>query len=331
MTHIEDELLVGDEETRQPRLFPAPSGGRWTVPVATVPDRPLAATSSLALAAHWFDQELTRLGMAANTRKTYVKAVRLLARYLGPSKPLSQIIPDDLHRFQAWVEQRARSPKTAEVKLTAVRRFFLALYEARILPANVAADMYPTKAQTPLPVVLHQAQAERIRRIVAEKAARLDEPDVRPALLVTLLLDMGLRLGEVQRLNFDDIDVSNPLRPVVHVRYSEQRHRAKQRALLAPPALSEVLRRYVQHHPLPPGEKRLLPYSRRILQYWIVRVGEEAQLHRPLSPSMLRWTFAVEQFKAGVDPETLRQRLGLAPRGWRDVEVKLKLLARRPI
>ena len=329
MTH--DEFL--GEKAQQPPLFrfPASKQGRWTVPVAAVPDHPLDAASSLALAAHWFDQELTRLGMADNTRKTYVKAVRLLARYLGPSRTLSQIAPDDLRRFQAWVEQKAQSPKTAEFKLTAVRRFFLALYEAGILPANIAADMYPTKAQTPLPVVLHQAQAERIRRIVAEKAARLDEPDVRPALLITLLLDLGLRLGEVQRLNFDDVDVSNPLRPVVHVRYSEQRHQAKRRTLLAPPALSDLMRRYAQHHPLPPGESRLLPYSRRILQYWVARVGEEASLHRTLTPNTLRWTFAVEQFKSGVDPETLRKRLGLAPRGWRDVEAKLKLLARRPI
>jgi len=306
-------------------------GDRWTVPVVSVPDRPLTAESSLGLALHWFEQEMQRLGMAANTRKTYAKAVSLLVRYLGPSRKLCQVAPDDLRRFQAWVEERARSPKTAELKLTAVRRFFAALYEAGILPVNVAADMYPAKAASPLPVVLHPAQADTVRRIVAGWATRNDDPDVLPALLVTLLLDMGLRIGEAERLHVDDIDLSNPLRPVVHVRYSERRHRAKQRALVGPPALADLIDRYLRHHPLPEGEERLLPWSRRQLQYVVTKVGEAAGLRRPLTPGALRWTCALEQLRAGVDPETLRQRLGLSALGWKDAEVKLRALARQPL
>jgi integrase/recombinase XerD len=308
-----------------PSAAPGRAGGRWTVPLTQVPDRPLEAESSLGLALHWFGQEMQRLGMADNTRRTYAKAVGLLVRYLGRSRPLCQIGTDDLQRFQAWVEERAGSPKTAELKLTAVRRFFTALYEAGILPVNVAGDMYPLKAASPLPVVLHPAQADAVRRCVAAMATRADDPDVLPALLVTLLLDVGLRIGEAERLHPDDVDLSNPLRPVVHVRYADKRHRAKRRALACPPALAELVRR---HHG---GEERLFACSRRQLQYVVARVGAAAGLQRQLTPGTLRWTYALDQFQAGVDPETLRQRLGLSNLGWRDVEVRLRILGRRPL
>lgn len=308
---------------------PRKSGDRWTVPVAQVPGEPLTAESSLGLALHWFAQELERLGYAENTRKTYTKAVSLLARYLGRSRSLSEINPDDLHRFQAWVEERAGSPKTAEVKLTAVRRFFLALYEAEVLPVNVAGDMYPTKAVSPLPVILNPAQADTVRRIAAEQAESSEDPDPLPALLITLLLDMGLRLGEALDLHPDDVDLTNPLRPVIHIRYDDHRHRAKRRALVAPPALATLAKR--QRERLTPQEDQLLDSSRRALQYTVERVGDAAGLRRTLTPSTLRWTYAVDQFRTGLDPDVLRQRLGLSERSWKDTEPRLRKLAQRPL
>lgn len=308
---------------------PRRSGHRWTVPVAQVPGEPLTTESSLGLALHWFAQELERLGYAENTRKTYTKAVSLLTRYLGRSRSLSEISPDDLHRFQAWVEERAGSPKTAEVKLTAVRRFFLALHEAEILPVNVAGDMYPTKASSPLPVILNPTQADAVRRVAAEQAASSEEPDPRPGLLITLLLDMGLRLGEAFKLHPDDVDLTNPLRPVVHIRYDDHRHRAKRRALIAPPALTSLAKQ--QRGRLDPQEEQLLDSSRRTLQYIVERTGDAAGLRRTLTPSTLRWTYAVDQFRTGLEPDVLRQRLGLSERSWEDTESRLQALTRRPL
>ena len=320
-------------QPEQLSLFPSvPStqtGGRWTVPLAEVPDRPLTVESSLGLAVHWFGQEMQRLGFAENTRKTYAKAVALLARYVGASRSLSEINADDLDRFQAWVEGQAQSPKTAEVKLTAVRRFFVALHEAEIMPVNVARDMYPIKAQIPLPVVLYSAQADAVRRMAAEQATASADPDPLPALLITLLLDMGLRLGEAVRLHVDDIDLSNSLRPIVHVRYDRARHRAKRRALVGPPVLTNLVKQQLAG--LDPDETRVLASSRRRLQYIVERLGEEADLRRSLTPSTLRWTYALDQFTAGMDPETLRQRLGLSERSWKEVEVRLRALARRAL
>lgn len=318
-----------DNSHKQLPLFSTPSrtGGKWVIPLTDVPVETLTADSSLAMAAHWFDREMRRWGFAENTCKTYIRAVALLVRYLGASRPLSQIDTNDLRRFQAWVRGQTQSPKTAEINITAVRRFLLALQEAEILPESIANSIYPIKARKLLPVVLYPFQADAVRRVAAEWAARADDPDPLPALLITLLLDMGLRLGEVVCLHVDDVDLSNAFRPVVYIRYNQARHQAKRRALVGPPALTNLMQQQLER--LGPDETRVVTSSRRCLQYIVERVGKEAGLRRRLTPSTLRWTYALTQFQAGVDPERLRRRLGLARQSWGEVEGLLRALAQQ--
>ena len=319
---------------RQPPLFVPPRPGRGRreplspPPLAPFPGR-LTPDGSLALALEWFREEMERRGYAPNTRANYAKAVARLVRFLGRSRRLKEITPEDLRRFHAWLQRQPRADKTKELTITGIRAFFAALVEADVLPVNPAADLYPAKASSPLPTILFDAEVDALRRKAAMMATRADAPDPLPALLLALLLDLGLRLGEVERLEVADLDLSNPLRPVVHVRYRERRHRAKQRSLVAPPDLTTLLEKYLEGHPT--GEGRLFPCSRRHLQNVIERLGEAAGLPKRVTPSMLRWTCALSQFRAGVPEETLRARLGLSKLGWEDVREKLEALARRPV
>ncbi len=299
-------------------------------PISPFPG-PLTGESSLALALSWFAEEMTRKDYALHTQINYVKGVTRLMRYLGRDTRLRDILPGDLERFLAWVERQPRAPKTKELTVTAVRTFFTLLTDAGVLQSNPAADVYPAKAHSPLPQALFDAQADRLRRTAAEMATRTEEPDAMPALLLSLLLDLGLRLGEVERLEIEDLDLSNPLRPVVHVRYEERRHRAKQRSLVGPPDLTTLLHLYLEHHPPGEAERRLFPCSRRRLQQVVEDLGKAAGLRRRLTPNTLRWTFALTQWKEGVPEETLRARLGLSKLGWEDTREKLQALARRPV
>jgi len=317
--------------TKQPKQLPLlgrtpprREGGQYLVPVTEPPGGGLMGDSSLATALHWFQDEMRRKGLAPNTRRTYAKAVSLLVRYLGKERPLNRISPDDLRRFQAWVMENARSPKTAEVKLTAVRRFFLDLYEAGVLPNNAAADVYPTKATPAPPVILNRAQEEAVRRAASEMITQPEGDSLVPCLLVTLMLDMGLRMGEVERLIVDDVDLDDLLRPRVYVRYAERRHRAKRRTVHGPPALADLVRRYLELHPPPDGEERLLPFSRRRLQHIIERIGREADLRRRLTPNTLRWTYIARSLLAGIPPEEVQRAAGLSALGWQDAVRRLQ-------
>jgi site-specific recombinase XerD len=333
---MDEETTILPDGTRveQPPLFSVPSPGRGQrdalepPPIAPFPGE-LSARSSLGLALAWFEGEMVRLGYAPNTRANYSKGVRRFVRFVGGSCCLQDVKPGDVKRFQAWLQEQRRADKTKELTLTGVRTFFRVLVEAGVLQLNPADGVYPAKARSPLPDVLYQAESEDLHRLAANKATRAEDPDPLPALLLILFLDMGLRLGEATALEVSDVDVSNPLRPVVHVRYPQKRHRAKQRSLAGPPDLATVFRRYLAQHP--PGEPRLLPWTGRHLQNVTSGLGEEARTQHKVTPNVLRWTYALEQWKAGVPEEQLQARLGLSKLGWQDAKKKLQALSRRPV
>lgn len=82
-----------------------------------------------------------------------------------------------------------------------------------------------------------------------------------------------------------NIDTSNRLRPVVHVRYDRRRHRAKRRRLVGPPDLVQLLELYVDAYPRADGSIELFPWSGRRLQQIVEALGEEAGIQRKMSPA----------------------------------------------
>ena len=50
-----------------------------------------------------------------------------------------------------------------------------------------------------------------------------------------------------------------------------------------------------------------------------------------VSFEMLRWTCAVHDYKAGMLPDTLRQKLGLSKITWQEASENLKKLASPPL
>jgi integrase/recombinase XerD len=53
----------------------------------------------------------------------------------------------------------------------------------------------------------------------------------------------------------------------------------------------------------------------------------EAGLAKHVSFEMCRWTCALTDWKTGVEPETIRQKLGISKIQWREVSSKLRRLA----
>ena len=164
---------------------------------------------------------------------------------------------------------------------------------------------------------------DALRRAASQALTQDGTMDTLPALLLSLILDAGLRLGEVERLGIDDVDLSDPLRPAIRIRYEERRHRAKRRRVVAPPELTNLVQAYLEQHPPDEGQTALLSWSRRHLQYTIQHLGEAAGLKEKLTANTLRWTYTAREWRNGASPEQMRARLGLSELGWRDVEAKL--------
>jgi len=301
------------------------SGGAFSPPVGAPYPGGIGPDSSVALAIHWFAQYMASDSYSRETIRSYLRSLALFARYVGAARPISEIEKAHIRGFLDWLQKRSKtSAKTVELRGTAVRAFFAALQEEGVLQHNPARDVYPPRGSPPLPEILFQQEVERLRQTAARLA---EEGKPRPYLVLILALEMGLRLGEIARLTRADIDLSNPYRPVVHVRYKAERHRHKSRALVGPPELAAV---YRQHLEGVEGE-RLFPVTQRALEYEIEELGHLARLPRKLTARTLRWTWAVRKVREGTDEDRLRRLMGLSPVAWQQVKATLIRLASPPI
>ena len=72
---------------------------------------------------------------------------------------------------------------------------------------------------------------------------------------------------------------------------------------------------------------QLFPWSPRRLEYLLEDIGEEAGLgSKHLSFDMCRWTCALRDYQSGLEPDKIRQKMGVSKIQWREINLKLRQL-----
>jgi hypothetical protein len=64
------------------------------------------------------------------------------------------------------------------------------------------------------------------------------------------------------------------------------------------------------------------------LEYLLEDLSVEAGLSKHLSFDMCRWTCALNDLKAGMEHDKIRQKLGISKIQWREIATKLDRLAK---
>ena len=72
---------------------------------------------------------------------------------------------------------------------------------------------------------------------------------------------------------------------------------------------------------------QVFAWSPRRLEYLLEDISVEAGLTKHLSFDMCRWTAALTDWTAGMEPEKIRQKLGISKIQWREIRMKLQKLA----
>ncbi|MFQ5857602.1 MAG: tyrosine-type recombinase/integrase [Anaerolineae bacterium] len=306
-------------------LFPQRGAkGEYGAPLIRTPD--LTSDSSLKSAVGEFDAHMVREGFTENTRKAFHSDLRLLMRYLGGTTSVSEVSTKHLRDFLVWLLDGRGvpcSPKSYARRVTTLKRFFAWLTEAGVIAGDPAAPIPHQPADTPLPDILYDSQVEDLLSSTQALMNDPDHPDARPHLLVRLLLETGIKKGECVRIALDHIDRSDPSGSVLYVRYDNPRMRKKERKLALSPKLVSVLDRYLAEYE---PQTELFECTARNLEYVLNDAGTRAGIDH-IAFEMLRWTSAVRDYRAGMDPEDLRQKLGLSPITWVDALQKIEILA----
>jgi len=311
------------------RLFPDDeSQGSHGPPTARRSD--LSPQSSLSAAMERFGAHMVQQDYAENTVKSFLGDLRILKRYLKDNPPVTQISTKTLQDFLHWLQhERGKpcSPKSYARRLTTLKVFFAWLAAEGTLETDPAAPLTHKPVQVPLSRILYDNQVDQVLAITRQLITA-EKPDPRPHLLVSLLLNTGIKKQECMDIKLSHIDTSDPGGPVVHIRYDKPRMQYKERRLKLPAGWAKTLAAYRQVYE---PQEMLFPCTARNLEYVLADVAKLAGLESGLSFEMLRWTCAVRDYRARMDADRLRRKLGLSLMSWKETEPKIVRLAEPPL
>lgn len=247
-----------------------------------------------------FLQDRTARRRAARTVEFYREKVGAFIQFAG-DPPMNAITPALLRQWLADLAARA-TPGGMHAKWRALRallRWWADEYDA----PNPAAKV---KVQKPRLPVLPPASDDVLRALVAV----CRPPDgTRDRAILLMLLDTGLRAGELCALDLDDVDV---VTGQVHVRHGKG---DVARTVYAGETCRRALRAWIRQRGrcagalFPRREGGHLAYFG--LRAMVLRRAKEAGVPMPPLHSFRR-AYALACLRAGVDLETLRRLLGHA-------------------
>lgn len=278
--------------------------------------------SSLKAASNAWKIYLEDQGRSIHTIKAFQADVNLLVNYFQPDHTAGKVSTKDLNDFLDWMQNGRGvpcSPKTLSRRITALKSFFKWLHDNAAIPIDPAERVVQKSVLSPLPPVLSPDEVQLVLN-VADTYRRAEKPDARPYVLVKFLLETGVKKGEALNMRLPHLELENTSTPLAFVRYSSPNQRYKERKL---PLSTEWLTAFHEYQGQYDLSQRLFPWSPRRLEYLLQEIGEKAGIETQLSFLMCRWTCAMLDKLAGMDPNKIRQKLGVSEIQWREINMKL--------
>jgi len=282
--------------------------------------------TSLTSAIQSWEMFLADQGRSPNTIKAFLSDVRLLASFLSEKTAIGKVTTKDINRFVTWMEKERdvpSSPKTLARRITSVKSMFRWLHQYGALIIDPAEKVAARSAISPLPTVLTPQEYDEVL-LVADRHRRAEKPDARYYALVYLLLSTGIKKSETLGILLEHLELDSPNGPQVFIKYPTPANRYKERKLILPEDWLSAFEEYsAQYAP----KEKLFPWSPRRLEYLLEDISNEAGLTKHLSFDMCRWTSALNDYRAGEEPDKIRQKLGVSKIQWRELFIKLKKLS----
>jgi site-specific recombinase XerD len=261
------------------------------------------------------------------TIKSFMGDLRLLNNFLPADKTIAEISTNDLNHFLEWIQNgRGRgipcSPKSFSRRITTIKSFFRWLNSYGRIPYDPSNAILQHSVISPIPDVLNPIEEELVKSS-AEKMIHKEKPDHRAIILLELLLETGIKKSECINIHRNHIEVSPP-KSFLFIRYSNQRDRNKERKIPLSQKWIDNLNFYFSEYQI---EDLLFPWSPRRLEYILEDIGNISHLTKHLSFSMCRWTCALDEMRKGIEPDFIRQKMGISKIQWREIRMKLEQLS----
>jgi site-specific recombinase XerD len=259
-----------------------------------------------------FEEYLVKLGLSPATVVNYLADMRGVTRWCiesGRGCSLLNLTTDNVRAYcQHLRVGRGLSPATVNRHLQAIRKFCDFARQANLMESNPAADVRPIQAP---PTSRRALDADGIARLL--EAVQAGRPSLvkRDYAIIQLLLQTGIKVGELTELQLADIELTDSKGTLTVNGNGSNSHR---RIPLNVPAC-QALQEYLQVRPPSPGVEQLFlsqegnSISARTVQR-LVNVYTKAADLTGVSAHTLRYTFATSMLEETSDVATVANLLG---------------------
>jgi integrase/recombinase XerD len=249
-------------------------------------------------------------GLAPNSVLSYRRDLLKLTLYLHQQDlDLSKVSRNDIRHFLASLYANGLTARSVARHLVSVRSFFRFLVKEGWIQSDAAAEVEAPKIGRSLPRYLGLDEVESL----------LHEPDpstptgLRDKAMLELLYATGLRVSELVNLRREDFDASLGVLRCLGKGNKERLIPVGKSALRAVEAYLREGRETLVKNPSVPFlfvNRRGGRLSR--VGFWktLARYGRTAGISRPLTPHLVRHSFATHLLERGADLRSIQLMLG---------------------
>jgi len=253
---------------------------------------------------------------SSHTIRAYGIDLRELSTYLSARKlALSQCDRLLIRSYLSHIKTRPYEKTTILRKWASLRSFFKYLTREGVVETNPCIHMASPRREIKVPNFLTETEVEKLIEMIV--AAKKPEAALRNKALVELLYSSGLRVGELEGSNIEDIDFWGGTIRVVGKGDKERMVPVGNTAL-------EALREYFKARGEDVGmsprrglEARPLfcnlsggRLTSRAIHMMIEKAARKAGITRGVSPHALRHSFATHLLDHGCDLRSVQEMLG---------------------
>lgn len=251
-------------------------------------------------------------GLAANTLDSYGRDLRDFARFLDArGQEPERAGRTGVAAYLAALRYQGRAASTIARRLAALKSFYQYLGQSGLVTSDPTADLETPKQVKRLPRVLSVQEMDRLLSQPKPVAA----PGLRDAAMLELLYATGIRVSELVHLDCGDVSLD-----LGYLRCTGKG--AKDRIVPVGSAAVQALRAYLDG-----GRPELVRDSRQTALFvnqhggrltrqgfWklIKKHAREAGIAKPITPHVLRHSFATHLLENGADLRSVQEMLGHA-------------------